>query len=90
MTSARYGYGLGWFAIAAMLVGLPSVTAINQCGGSLTMISIRDSFRPVNPIRRVRAVTIAAMAVAVRAIAQLVGEERFNAFCGNLAYLLSW
>jgi NCS1 family nucleobase:cation symporter-1 len=85
--------GFGSVAIAALLIGLLAVMAINQYGGSLSMISIADSFGRVNPTRRVRIVAIVAMAVVVWGIAQFVGEARFFDFYGNtlvfLAYLFT-
>ena len=44
--------GFGSIAVFALLLGLLSVMAINQYGGMMTMISIRDSFKPVKPGRR--------------------------------------
>ena len=41
--------GFGWIAVLALLLGLLSVMAINQYGGMMSMISIRDSFKPVGP-----------------------------------------
>jgi nucleobase:cation symporter-1, NCS1 family len=85
--------GFGSVAIAALLIGLLAVMAINQYGGSLSMISIADSVVDLKPTRRIRVVTIVAMAVVVWALAQFVGEDRFNDFYGNalvfLAYLFT-
>ena len=67
--------------------------SLNQYGGSLTMISIRDSFKPITPTRRIRVVTILAMSVIAWAIATFVGVDRFDMFYGNtlifLAYLFT-
>jgi nucleobase:cation symporter-1, NCS1 family len=82
--------GFGFIAIAALLVGLLSVMAINQYGGSLTMISIRDSIRPVRPTRRIRTVTVLAMGVIVWGVAQFVGVDRFNSFYGNALIFLAY
>ncbi|GGT19394.1 purine-cytosine permease family protein [Nonomuraea spiralis] len=82
--------GLGAVAIAALLVGLLSIMAINQYGGSLTMISIVDSFHPVRPTRAIRAVTIAVMLVAVGSIANVVGVEQFNWFYANVVVILTY
>ncbi len=85
--------GFGSVAVLALLLGLLSVMAINQYGGMMTMISIRDSFKPVTPGRQIRAIGIGIMFVIVWATAQFVGVERFNAFFNNglilLAYLLT-
>ena len=90
MAANQFGPVFGWVAIAALLVGLLSVMAINQYGGSLTMISILDSFRPVKPTLRVRAITIGIMFVLVFAISQLVGIDGFNTFYGNVLVFLAY
>jgi nucleobase:cation symporter-1, NCS1 family len=82
--------GFGTVMIAALLVGLLAVMAINQYGGSLSMISIADSVTRVEATRRIRVVTILAMAVVVWALAQFVGEERFNEFYGNVLVFLAY
>ncbi|MFE5331701.1 purine-cytosine permease family protein [Embleya sp. NPDC056575] len=85
--------GLGWAIVLLLFLGLLAIMAINQYGGSLGIISIMDSFRPVAATRRLRVAAIAAMAVAVFVIAQAVGADRFNEFYGNalvfLAYLFT-
>lgn len=82
--------GFGWIAIAALLIGLLSVMAINQYGGMMSMISIRDSFKPVVPSRRIRAVGIGIMFVLVWGTAQFVGVDRFNTFYGNVLIFLAY
>jgi purine-cytosine permease-like protein len=82
--------GFGWIAVAALLIGLLAVMAINQYGGSLAMISIADSVRPVRPTKALRVATIVAMAVVVWGIAQFVGEDRFNSFYGNALIFLAY
>jgi len=82
--------GFGWIATFGLLLGLLSVMAINQYGGMMSMISIRDSIRPVQPGRRIRAVGIAVMFVLVWATAQFVGVDRFNAFYGNVLIFLAY
>jgi purine-cytosine permease-like protein len=82
--------GFGGIAVAALLIGLLSVMAINQYGGSLSMISIADSVRRVRATRRARVLTILAMALVVWAIAQLVGEDRFNSFYANVLIFLTY
>jgi purine-cytosine permease-like protein len=85
--------GLGWVVTLLLFVGLLAIMAINQYGGSLSIISIIDSFRPVKSGRKLRAVTIFAMALIVFVVAQTVGVDRFNSFYGNalifLAYLFT-
>ncbi|SHF31135.1 purine-cytosine permease family protein [Streptoalloteichus hindustanus] len=85
--------GFGRITVAALLLGLLSVMSVNQYGGALTMIAIRDSFRPVRPTRRVRAVAVGTMFAIVWLVSHPVGAERFTAFYGNalifLAYLFT-
>jgi len=85
------GYGL--IVMIALLLGALSIMSLNQYGGSLTMISIRDSFKPIVPTRRIRVVTILAMSVIAWSIATFVGVDRFDMFYGNtlifLAYLFT-
>lgn len=82
--------GFGWIAVFALLVGLLSVMAINQYGGMMSMISIRDSIRPVSPTRRIRVMGIGVMFVLVWGVAQFVGVSRFNSFYGNVLIFLAY
>lgn len=82
--------GFGWVAVFALLLGLLSVMAINQYGGMMSMISIRDSIRPVAPSRRIRVIGIGIMFITVWLIAQFVGIERFNSFYGNVLIFLAY
>jgi purine-cytosine permease-like protein len=82
--------GFGDIAVAALLVGLLAVMAINAYGGSLSMISIADSFKRIRPTRALRVATIIAMGVIVWSIAQFVGEEHFNKFYGNVLIFLAY
>jgi purine-cytosine permease-like protein len=82
--------GFGWIATLGLLIGLLSVMAINQYGGMMSMISIRDSIKPVKPGRQIRVIGIAIMFVMVWATAQFVGVERFNAFYGNVLIFLAY
>jgi len=54
------------------------------------MISIRDSVKPVQPTRRIRAIGILIMFVMVWGIAQFVGIDRFNSFYGNVLIFLAY
>jgi len=82
--------GFGWIAVFGLLVGLLSVMAINQYGGMMSMISIRDSIKPVQPTRRIRAIGILIMFFMVWGIAQFVGIDRFNSFYGNVLVFLAY
>jgi NCS1 family nucleobase:cation symporter-1 len=82
--------GLGWIVVLGLLIGQLSCMAINQYGGMMSIISICDSFKPVRPTRRIRAIGIGIMFVVVWAIAQFVGIDRFNAFYGNVLLFLAY
>jgi len=85
--------GFGWIAVFGLPLGLLSVMAINQYGGMMSMISIRDCFKPVRPTVRIRAIGIGTMFVMVWGIAQFVGIDRFDTFYAKalifLAYLFT-
>jgi purine-cytosine permease-like protein len=83
-------HGFGDIAVIGLLVGLLAVMAINAYGGSLSMISIADSFTDIRPTRALRIGTIIAMGVIVWSIAQFVGEAHFNKFYGNVLIFLAY
>jgi NCS1 family nucleobase:cation symporter-1 len=82
--------GFGRFAVFGLLVGLLSIMAVNQYGGMMALISIRDSFKPVKTNRRIRAVGIAIVFGVVWGLAQFVGVDRFNLFYGNVLIFLAY
>jgi purine-cytosine permease-like protein len=82
--------GGGTVVVAGLLLGLLAVMAINQYGGSLTMLSIADSIRPIKITRAARIGTILLMGVLVYGIAQFVGEARFNDFYGSALIYLAY
>jgi purine-cytosine permease-like protein len=82
--------GFGSIAVIGLLIGLLAVMAINAYGGSLSMISIADSFGKIRPTRALRIGTVVAMGVIVWSIAQFVGEEHFNKFYGNVLIFLAY
>lgn len=82
--------GLGWIIVFLLLIGLLAVMALNAYGGSLTLISIVDSIRPVVPTRRLRIFAVALMSVSVWLIATAVGEDDFNVFYGNILVFLAY
>lgn len=85
--------GFGTLLLITLLLGLLIVMSINAYGGSLTLISMADSFKKVNPTKKIRLISLLAMGITVWGIAQFVGEARFNTFYGNalvfLAYLFT-
>jgi len=82
--------GAGTIVVVGLLVGLLAVMAVNQYGGSLTLLSIVDSIRPIRSTRAKRVVAILLMAILVWGIAHLVGEERFNTFYSNVLIYLAY
>lgn len=90
LAADRLFSGFGTVAVVVLLVGLLSIMAINQYGGSLTMISIMDSFRPVKPTRAIRVMTIGIMMVAVGTDSILVGIDQFNWFFANVVVVLTY
>ena len=83
-------HGFGWLVVFGLLVGLLSVMAINQYGGMMSTISIRDSIKPVQPTRRIRAIGILVLSLLVWGIAQFVGIDRFSSFDGNVLAFLAY
>ncbi|MEU3424664.1 purine-cytosine permease family protein [Streptomyces gardneri] len=90
LSADRLFDGFGTIAVIVLLVGLLSIMAINQYGGSLTMISIVDSFRPVKPTRTIRVATIGIMLAAVGTVSTLVGIDQFNWFFANVVVVLTY
>lgn len=82
--------GFGTVAVVAQFAALLSIMAINQYGGMLALISIVDSFRPVQPTRRLRLVAILTMVVIVWTLARLVGVEHFTAFYSNVLIFIGY
>lgn len=82
--------GAGKIIVCGLVFTLLAVMAINQYGGSLILLSIADSFRPLTPTRMKRATAIALMAAMVWIIAQTVGEARFNQFYGGALIYLAY
>ena len=68
--------GFGAVVLIFSALGLVSVSALNMYGGSLTLISGVDSFKPVNPTLVVRIATIGLTAVASLVFA-LVSSQSF-------------
>lgn len=85
--------GFGTVLLILLLAGLLIVMSVNAYGGSLTLISMLDSFKSVKPTKKLRVAALLVMGITVWGIAQFVGEARFNTFYGNalvfLAYLFT-
>jgi nucleobase:cation symporter-1, NCS1 family len=82
--------GAGRVVVCGLLVTLLVVMAINQYGGSLTLLSIADSIKPIESTRMKRAAAIVLMAMMVWTIAHTVGEARFNEFYSNALIYLAY
>ena len=82
--------GLGWFTLIALLCGVISVMALNQYGGMMSIIAIRDAIKPVTPSRRLRAIGVLLMAGTVWASARFVGVERFTFFYANVLIFITY
>lgn len=82
--------GFGNVVIIVLLAGLLSIMAINQYGGSLTLISILDSFTKIRRTKMLRVITILIMGVAVFLLSQFVGLDRFSLFYSNALIFLAY
>jgi NCS1 family nucleobase:cation symporter-1 len=82
--------GFGTVLLMGLLAGLLIVMAVNAYGGSLTLISMADSFHPIKPTKMVRLFSIFIMGGIVWGIAHFVGEARFSIFYGNVLIFLSY
>ncbi|MET4433040.1 cytosine permease [Mycolicibacterium sp. 624] len=90
IATGSLGPVVSWICVAGLLVGLLSVMVLNQYGGSMSMISILDSFRPITPSRRIRVITLAAMFLIVWLASHFIGIERFNSFYSNAIVFLTY
>jgi NCS1 family nucleobase:cation symporter-1 len=79
--------GFGAVILIFSALGLVSVTALNLYGGSLTLLSAADSFKPVNPKLIVRVVTIGLTAV-ISLVFALVSSESFLTNFENFLLLI--
>jgi nucleobase:cation symporter-1, NCS1 family len=82
--------GFGTVAIIAQFAALLSIMAINQYGGMMALISIVDSFRPVQATRRLRLAAIVTMVAIVWTVARLVGVEHFTVFYSNVLIFIGY
>jgi nucleobase:cation symporter-1, NCS1 family len=80
--------GFGPVLVLLALLGLLTNTGQNFYGGSLTLLSVADSFRPLRPGRRSRFIALAVCAVLATAIALTASEDFLSEFEGFLGVLL--
>jgi len=80
--------GFGTILIVVPLLGLITVTGLNFYGGSLTLLSIADSIRPIRHTRTERLVSLVFCAVVATFIALRASGDFLHEFEGFLGVLL--
>ncbi|HEX4248904.1 MAG TPA: cytosine permease [Pseudonocardia sp.] len=80
--------GFGTILIVVALLGLITVTGLNFYGGSLTLLSIADSIRPIRHTRTERLVSLLFCAVVATFIALSASGDFLHEFEGFLGVLL--
>jgi nucleobase:cation symporter-1, NCS1 family len=80
--------GFGGVLLAVALLGLLTMTSLNYYGGSLTLLSVADSFRPLRPTRSKRVLSVLAVGVAAHTIAYAVSGDFVRGFSDLLSILL--
>jgi purine-cytosine permease-like protein len=80
--------GFGSFALLVALPGLIVVMALNLYGGSLTLLTIVDTFKPLKPTVRARIVSIVAVMLLGLGLVYLSGQEFLTSFGIFLTFLL--
>lgn len=86
----EFVHGGGTIALLTMIIGLVSIMSLNQYGGSLTLISILDSFIPIKPTRTLRVVSVLVLFAGISVIAQLIGPSGFNTFYSNVMIFMAY
>ncbi|HEX4356487.1 MAG TPA: cytosine permease [Pseudonocardia sp.] len=80
--------GFGTILIVVALLGLITVTGLNFYGGSLTLLSIADSIRPIRHTRTERLLSLLFCAVVATFIALRASGDFLHEFEGFLGVLL--
>ncbi|MBS0378135.1 MAG: cytosine permease [Proteobacteria bacterium] len=80
--------GFGGLLLGVALLGLLTMTSLNYYGASLTLLSVADSFHPVQATRRKRIVAVLLAGVCAHAIARGVSGDFVRGFSDLLAILL--
>jgi NCS1 nucleoside transporter family len=84
--------GFGTVLLAAALLGLLTISALNFYGASLTLLSVADSIRPVKctVANRLRSLAVAAVIAVVIALSSTDDfSKRFNDLLSVLLYLFT-
>jgi nucleobase:cation symporter-1, NCS1 family len=80
--------GFGAVLLVLALAGLVTITGLNFYGGSLTLLSIADSIRPIRHTRAERVVALLACGVVATAVALSASGDFLHTFEGFLGVLL--
>src|SRR3954469_21852415 len=80
----RLGDLAAFFSAAA----LAATMGMNAYGGALTVLTAVDSFKPINPTRRLRVITIIALAVVWFAIAKSISASAVSTVFTSLTLML--
>ncbi|MBW4050986.1 MAG: cytosine permease [Proteobacteria bacterium] len=86
--ASRVFPGFGPVLLVSALFGLVTIAALNFYGASLTLLSVRDTFKPVGPGAGKRLVSIAAAAIVSTAIALDSSSHFLTRFSDLLSLLL--
>jgi purine-cytosine permease-like protein len=81
-------HGFGVTLLTSCLLGLVTISSLNFYGGSLTLLSIADSFARVPLNVRARVLSLAVVALAAVAIALSASGDFVTGFGGLLSVLL--
>jgi len=84
--------GFGGVLLAAALLGLLTISALNFYGASLTLLSVADSIKPVdcNVANRLKSLAVAAVvAIAIALESSEDFSKRFNDLLSVLLYLFT-
>jgi NCS1 family nucleobase:cation symporter-1 len=84
--------GFGSILLAASLGGLVTITSLNLYGASLTLLSVADTFKALNPSRAKRVLTTTGCAVIAILLALLPSENflaRLNDLLAIMLYLFT-
>lgn len=80
--------GFGTIVLVASCLGLITITGLNFYGGSLTLLSIIDSFRPLRAKTNSRVIAIIVLGVVATFIAFKASGNFMNSFSDFLTILL--
>jgi len=79
--------GLGTVILLVSLPGLVTISALNFYGGSLTLISISDSFKKLQPTRTTRLIALGLIAMVAFVLTVVASKNFLSSFGTFLAIL---